>query len=364
MIKRVIRFGLPETNSSSSHSVIISELKNNKNDLKIENGTINIPDPSQFDFGRTSFQAYNDSLSKIVFTIAIYNSTHELEQVLKFLNNLRYIICSYTGATDVVFESINKFNEVSKTFSDTEDDIEDTEEDFYDRIWEICEIAFGTVDHESRDLVDEIFDDKDSLKNFIFSEDSWLFLGDDGVDMDSSISKTLRNYYRLEQEDDNYATVDLSKFGIGKVDIELPNLFVGDNSNFIKNLLYKKEGILSKISFDNENKTLVIGNAYRYSPGYPEKNRLVIYTVPVGVDRTLRNVETIVSHEGKLYIYMINELFYNSASEYLIQYNPLDLDFIKLGKLFLEIIEKYNLEEEKDWIRLELEINTKEFGKL
>jgi hypothetical protein len=360
MIKKVIRFELPETNSSSSHSVIISELKNNKNDLKIEDGIIYIPDPSEgeFNFGRTGFQAFNDSLSKIVFTIAIYNSTHELEEVLKFLNNLKYIICKYTGATNVVFKSIDKFNSVSRNLDDR--DIS-SKEDLDDTIWEICDIAFGNVDHESTDLIDEILENRDSLKNFIFSEDSWLFLGDDGVDMETQISDTLKSYYNLEQEDDNYATIDFSKYGIGKVDIELPNLFIGDD--FINNLLYKKEGFLSNILFDNINKKLVMRGNYHSYGYYPDKNRLLVYTVPVGDKKDLKNVNTIVSHNGKLYIYMINSIFYDSASGYLISYKN-DLSFEELGDCFLDIIEKYNLIEEKDWIRFELEINTKEFGKL
>lgn len=363
MIKKVIRFGLPETNSSSSHSVIISELKNGKNNLEIENGVIYIPSPSNgnFDFGRTSFQAYNDSLSKIVFTIAIYNSTHELEEVLKFLNNLKYIICSYTGATNVIFSSIDKFNEVSKSFYDSDSEYGIIRENLNDSIWEICEIAFGTVDHESHDLVDEIFDDKDSLKNFIFSEDSWLFLGDDGVDVETNISNTFKKYYNLEQEDDNYATIDFSKYGIGKVDIELPNLYLG--GHFIRNLLYKKESFLSNLSFNNIDKTLVVGESFRYSPGYPEKNKLVVYSVPIGDQKYLRNVSTIVSHDGELFVYMINEKFYNCASEYLLPYNQ-ELTFEELGSLFLDIIKKYNLKEELDWIRFEMVINTKEFGRL
>ena len=363
MIKKVIRFELPETNSSSSHSVIISELKNSKNNLEINEGIIYIPDPSEYDFGRTGFQAFNDSLSKIVFTIAVYNSTHELGEVLKFLNNLKYIICSYTGASDVVFESINKFNAVSKTFSDTNDygTCCDNDEYLNETIWEICEIAFGRVDHESLDLSEEILENKDSLKNFIFSENSWLFLGDDGINMEIQISEILRKYYCLEQEDDNYASIDFSKYGIGKVDIELPNLFLG--GDFVENLLYKKENFLANISFDNVDKTLKLENSFRYSPGYPDKNRLVVYSVPVGDQKGLRNVNTVVSHEGELYIYMINSIFYDSASEYFIPFLH-ELTFEELGEGFLYIIKKYNLIEEKDWIRFKVEINTKEFGKL
>jgi hypothetical protein len=60
---------------------------------------------------------------------------------------------------------------------------------------------------------------------------------------------------------------------------------------------------------------------------------------------------------------MISSIFYDSASGYLISYQN-DLSFEELGDCFLDIIEKYNLIEEKDWVRFELEINTKEFGKL
>lgn len=360
MIKKVIRFELPETNSSSSHSVIISELKNGNNNLEIIDGVVYIPSPDDFDFSRTNFQAYNDTITKIVFTIAIYNSTHELEELMKFLNNLRYIICSYTGASNVVFEAIDKFNEVSKSFSDLDSEY-GPRNNLSDTIWEICEIAFGTVDHESRDLADEIFDDKDSLKNFIFSEDSWLFLGSDGVDMEENILKTLKRHYKLVQEDDNYATLDFTRYGIGTVDIELPSLII--NGNFIGDLFFKKDGFLTSIYFDNINKIFKISNSFRYSTGYPTENFLVAYSVPIGDKKKLRNVNTVVSHDGDLYLYFINECFYRNASGYFMSFDDF-INYEDLGNHFLKIIKDFDLKEEQDWVRIKIEINTKEFGKL
>ena len=361
MIKKVIRFELPETNSSSSHSVIISELKNGNNNLEIIDGVVYIPNPDDFEFSRTNFQAYNDTITKIVFTIAIYNSTHELGELMKFLNNLRYIICSYTGASNVVFKAIDKFNSVSKRYKNEDDDFF---EDLDDMLWEICDVAFGSVDHESTDLVYEILDNKDSLKNFIFSEDSWLFLGSDGVDMEENILKTLKKHYKLVQEDDNYATLDFTRYGIGTVDIELPSLII--NGNFTGDLFYKKDGFLTSIYFDNTDKIFKINNSYGHGyghSGYPTENSLVAYSVPIGDKRKLRNVNTIVSHNGDLYLYFINECFYRNASGYFMSFGDY-INYEDLGNHFLKIIKDYNLKEEQDWVRIKIEINTKEFGKL
>ena len=88
-LKVVYREGLPETNSSSSHSVVItrSESKDiDKNYIPIrEDGTIVIPkyDGEIFDFGRSGFEAHNDFITKAVFVISLSIGCKPLTKFLK-----------------------------------------------------------------------------------------------------------------------------------------------------------------------------------------------------------------------------------------------------------------------------------------
>ena len=188
------RIGLPETNSSSSHSIVINDLKENKKYLKtlddyIVDDVLIIPD-CKYDFGNTSFSASNDLMKKIMFVIALYTSTSgydssSIVRVAKFLNYLKNVIKSFIGVRDVIFNSLSSFSELVSCMDKS--DYDALEECIYDYKM----TAFGYVDHQSCDLSIELFENIKILKDFIFSEDSWLFLGSDCYDMDGKIEEFL-----------------------------------------------------------------------------------------------------------------------------------------------------------------------------
>lgn len=134
-MKKLIRKGVFETNSSSSHSIAIaSEDKEFVLDTIYpdQNGTIIIRGD---EFGWEWFK-HNDAQTKATYAAQQFcNNEYALE-------TLEYVIKEQTGAERVIFEGLND----------------------------------GYIDHDSVGIVSSKADD---LKNFIFNRNSWLFGGND-----------------------------------------------------------------------------------------------------------------------------------------------------------------------------------------
>ena len=133
MIK--IRKCVFETNSSSTHSISIS-YATKLFDTIIPDDDGNIYLASNKDFG-WEWKKYNDAKTKAIYAAieTEYNPNHRkmLEDVIK----------EHTGAKEVYF----KVN--------------------------------GTIDHQSVSTAFKAFDTKESLKNWLFNPESWLFTGND-----------------------------------------------------------------------------------------------------------------------------------------------------------------------------------------
>lgn len=139
-MKKLIRKGVFETNSSSSHSIAIaSEDKEFVLDTIYpdQHGTIIIRGE---EFGWEWFK-HNDAETKASYAAQQFMNNDHMLDVLK------EVIMEQTGATVVTFEGLDN----------------------------------GYVDHDSYGIVSE---NKDELRNFIFNKNSWLFGGNDNSEAD------------------------------------------------------------------------------------------------------------------------------------------------------------------------------------
>ena len=145
MKKKLIRYGVFETNSSSCHSISIDE--NNKNfiasDLYVDtNGYVTL---TGGEFGWEQ-KEYFDALTKANYCAQdIYgydwsSDSYSLDEYKK--NMLIDVIKEQTGCDDVVFD--------------------------------LDSLRGGYIDHESHGTSYEAFQNKETLRNFIFNSNSYL----------------------------------------------------------------------------------------------------------------------------------------------------------------------------------------------
>lgn len=149
-----IRPSVFETNSSSSHSLCVSE-SNQLNDFIIPNqeGIIELTG-GQFSWGP---ETYNDAITKTNYCAVHIQGYCSGEEKERKLNMLRDVILSQTMANDLVFG-----------FST--DDRNDN---------------YSYIDHQSVHDANVVFKNADTLRNFIFNKDSQLIIdNDNGTDYD------------------------------------------------------------------------------------------------------------------------------------------------------------------------------------
>ena len=169
---------MPETNSSSSHAVIIGRGNLVKDSLKIDDdGIIRIPGNVSFGW---DLEIFKDPLSKIQYAAGLLGRGSS-----KRLNLLKSVIKNYTGAKDVEF------------------------------CWGYNSGDYPEVDHQSSDLFFEVWESPATLKDFIFSEDSMIITGNDNGGME------LLEKYRDELLCNATVTIDFSEIGLGEVDFRV-----------------------------------------------------------------------------------------------------------------------------------------------
>lgn len=157
MKKHLIRVGVWETNSSSSHSLSIGSEESRDFVLETlypdENGVIHI-EGGDYGWG---WDKFNDTKTKASYAAQQLGENENLIEVIK----------EVTGAEEVTFD-----------------------------------ISGGYVDHESQGIVSS---DKEWLKNFIFNLNSWCFIGNDNSSMEES-------YFAVPEykEDGTFIPVDLA----------------------------------------------------------------------------------------------------------------------------------------------------------
>lgn len=148
-IRRVIRRNFAETNSSSTHSLIIGSNDFVNSPIPIERDSDGNILVEQIEIPSYSFKT-NDPNDKLRFIYMLVCTMHE-EGYSKYLNLIRQVVIGYTGAPGI------KFN------------------------WGQSDIRSGDVYvfNWSMDNYLDIMESKETLKNFIFNPRSWLFLTND-----------------------------------------------------------------------------------------------------------------------------------------------------------------------------------------
>jgi len=135
MKKVLVRKGVFETNSSSSHSISIADDTKQFVMDTIYPNQHGVVEVSGDEFGWEWFK-HNDAITKASYVAQQFSNN---DSALETLNE---VIKEHTGADEVKFVNLEN----------------------------------GYVDHESYGIVPQ---DKESLKNFIFNKNSWLFGGND-----------------------------------------------------------------------------------------------------------------------------------------------------------------------------------------
>lgn len=161
-----IRHGFVSNSSSSSFVVI------GKGDLEME-GRHKGEVWDSSDFGETEFgwqnERYDDVHSKVNFAVIQAQYLDETEPDLseEWLNMIREVIMEHTGATGVVF--FDRVVEEYEHDGETHQYIDFKDDDVY-------------IDHQSASYEDQncsMFQDKDTLKRFLFSRHSYIQCGND-----------------------------------------------------------------------------------------------------------------------------------------------------------------------------------------
>lgn len=258
-IKRVIRVDLPETNSSSSHSVAIcmtNKLSLHKGDpgfdLDIRDGILYLPEhPS---FGWEYFKS-NSIEEKLLYVCGIYCSDIETAKGQKRIYKLKRFLKDTLGVKDVKFAWIDKYfkEEMQK---------EDPDDRYYE---------YPSIDHESHDIFDEITENTDTLKNFIFNEGSWLYGGNDNSDSPADFKKETQ--ILKSDVPDAIVSVHFPE-PIGRVDFEVDEF--PSNICLLSTMTNSEDiDILKYITYNSDKKSVQFECDYCYRK---EKNILTIYS--------------------------------------------------------------------------------------
>ena len=138
-MKKIVRTGVFETNSSSSHSLTVA---NDSQEFVLDtiypdqNGVIEVLG-EEFGWG---WDKFNDATTKLAYAFQDSFGNEDL---------IKEVVMEQTGATEVIFNENG-----------------------------------GYIDHDGIGTTDDIRSSKASMKNFIFNKNSWLFIGNDNGDPD------------------------------------------------------------------------------------------------------------------------------------------------------------------------------------
>ena len=139
-MKKIIRTGVFETNSSSTHSLSVAREDQEfvmETIYPDQNGIINV-DGQQFGWG---WDRYNDAMSKLAY--AFQDSPDHNYDLIK------EVVMKQTGASEVNFDE-----------------------------------GDGYIDHGGVGTTEDIRWDREEMRNFIFNKNSWLFIGNDNTHPD------------------------------------------------------------------------------------------------------------------------------------------------------------------------------------
>lgn len=239
MIKEVVRLGLPETNSSSSHSVVIS--MDSKTLVPKEEWGLDIDEnlilrvPRFNSFGRYNFKS-NQVITKIQYLSCYFLSgTYlNLPTFRKKAHKFTQVIKDILGVKGVIFETIREWIDI-------------TSEEFW-------HMEFPEVDHQSLDIFSEILESEETIKNFLLNKNTWIYGGADGY-------REAKFYYLDTEIEDKVIGCFSCYLGgfIGRVDIEIYDGEVVDFYETEKDLVLEPiTKMLSNFSYDFSTEEFII----------------------------------------------------------------------------------------------------------
>lgn len=320
-IKTVVRHDMPETNSSSSHSVVINTREfdpclpgDTYWNLDIdESGYIHVQGDRTFGW---EWEKHNDVFSKLQYVAAIFcrNETYPQKKLAK----LGQIVKEFTGAKGVIFDWAASYKQPRS-------------EDPWER-----PAGEPEIDHNSSDIFPEIIESEESIKNFIFNKKSWLFLGNDN-------SSAERGYYDVDentsQEPMAVLWADLGG-SIGRIEFlvdtypKYPSYVIRDpvNDTILSSIVFDKASHTARpktASDDGSDPgTLYYFCLNSYSIGYSDEDCSLLW-----VSHSLKSsLQGLVSSRG-------------------------------LSRSKLEITAEMNKRTD-EWVRIPLHLTTDEFGEL
>ena len=252
MIKTVIRQNLPETNSSSSHSLVINMGPERYKNMK--GRTLKI-DYEQFG---SDPNIINDLVSKIQYAVGVipFGINHDYLYVPEYLQHVKklkdIVIKEYSG--ELIFDYLIQYFQ----------DLINNEED-------VCLIdSIPTVDHQSMELYDEIWENDNTLRDFLINPKSELYIDSDAYEVVDLLHNS------------NISDFDITLiYPIGGEigDVEIPvlsaNLKESNTSillreamnNIFNSIIFTKEGI-AKPKYDY----LMIKDRYEFNTIYGGKD--------------------------------------------------------------------------------------------
>ena len=221
-IKVVKRIGLPQTNSSSDHSIIICSDNTESNVFSFQpsdDGCYHVTGGRDFGW---EWEKFNDVETKLTYTCAIIYGEPGKDDYDQEIQRVKDVFKKFTGYPLVVDW-------------DEEYDPED-EDSCYHK---------PSVDHQSSDIVYEIMETNETIKDFIFNPNSWLFLGNDNSDADEFFYSPIQN---KKQEPEAIGWIDLGG-KIGRLDFDIQFF---PNNESIKDGIYEISRLLSNIVFNKD----------------------------------------------------------------------------------------------------------------
>jgi len=276
-LKIVRRIGMPETNSSSSHSVSISMnpeslvAPGDKDwDIEItEDGILKIPGGTSF--GWEYFKT-NSILTKLQYLCGIYCYDIKTDHGKKSITRLKKILKRIFGVRDVEFLWITEFSKRLK-------EEEDPDEAYYDP---------PEIDHNSHDIFEEITENENVIRAFLLSRDSWLYGGNDNSDAPNGFYNEPTSKSRIN------AILSIELGGkIGRVDWEIKNLFDQVGKDTVRQTLTNDDefNVLGELYYDSskndwikddkELKDIIEGSVltfFTYSFVYTQNHYEILFT--------------------------------------------------------------------------------------
>lgn len=258
MIKRTIRRNMPETNSSSCHVLAIFpgdvvDLSEIKQCISDDGKTLTIPGGGMFDRGQEDF---NDTISKMQYACYEFESYYSHHKPI-----FEEVVKDFLGVENIIYDWVDNNKVEEWCENNPDEDIEDCPH-IYSPIdgHKLGDSPY--VDHESVSTIDHIiYESKETLRDFLFSKDSWIFSGEETTDPAEKFPalNTHSGYLTLRLAPDN-----INLYGDEAIDFEIYSDFPESGDQF-------EYGIRRTYWGDGVNSQDWVSVEYRYTTNTEDK---------------------------------------------------------------------------------------------